>query len=76
MLLGRTNWSVGFADVAPYDEWVIVGGKQTKLERIRSLKRILRWDMGRVEPDPANGLSCLPTIYDSKLLDWRGNYVV
>ena len=41
---GRTNWSVGLPTLQPGDEWVIVGGKQTKLERIQSLKqRILRF---------------------------------
>lgn len=38
------NW---IHEVAPYDEWVILGGKMTPLERIRCMKRIVQWDMGK-----------------------------
>lgn len=32
-------------DVAPEDEWVILGGKMSKLERNRAMQRILKWDI-------------------------------
>jgi SNF2 family DNA or RNA helicase len=41
-----------FNDVAPYDEWVIIGGKLSKLERIRQTKRVLLWDMGKKRIGP------------------------
>lgn len=43
------NW---VNEVAPYDEWVILGGKQSKLERVRCMKRILQWDMGKGRVGP------------------------
>lgn len=34
-------------EVAPYDEWIIMGGKMTKLERVRAMKRVIKWDLGK-----------------------------
>lgn len=63
-------------DVAPYDEWVIIGGKQSKLERIRSMKRVLRWDMGKGRTGPRQWVIVSPNYLRFKVkMDWRGNYV-
>ena len=65
-----------FRDVALYDEWVILGGKMTKLERIRALKRIIRWDMGKGRTGPRQWVIVSPNYLRLKVkLDWRGNYV-
>ena len=32
-------------DVAPEDDWVILGGKMNKLQRIKEVQRILKWDI-------------------------------
>ncbi len=34
-------------EIAPYDEWIVIGGNMSKLERIRAQKRVLRWDLGK-----------------------------
>lgn len=63
-------------DVAPYDEWVIIGGKQSKLERIRAMKRVLRWDMGKGRTGPRQWVIVSPNYLRFKVkMDWRGNYV-
>ena len=65
-----------FADVAPYDEWVIFGGKMTKLERIRALKRIIMWDMGKKRTGPRQWVIVSPNYLRFKVkTDRFDNYV-
>lgn len=65
-----------FNDVAPYDEWVILGGKMTKLERIRAMKKILRWDMGKNRIGPRQWVVVSPNYFRIKPeVDAKGNYV-
>lgn len=63
-------------EVAPYDEWVILGGKMTKLERIRAMKRILRWDMGKDRTGPRQWVIISPNYLRIKAkTDFRGQFV-
>ena len=65
-----------FADVAPYDEWVIYGGKMTKLERVRAMKRILRWDMGKGRIGPRQWVIVSPNYLRLKpKLDHKRNFI-
>ncbi len=64
------------SEVAPYDEWVVFGGKMTKLQRIRALKRILLWDMGKGRTGPRQWVIVSPNYLRFKVkLDSNGNYV-
>lgn len=64
-----------FDEVAPYDEWVILGGKMTKLERIRTMKRILTWDMGKKRIGPRQWVVVSPNYFRIKPeVDAKGNY--
>jgi SNF2 family DNA or RNA helicase len=63
-------------EIAPHDEWVIIGGKMTKLERIRALKRVLQWDMGKNRIGPRQWVIVSPNYLRLKpKVDWRGNFV-
>jgi SNF2 family DNA or RNA helicase len=63
-------------EVAPYDEWTIIGGNQTKLERIRALKRILKWDMGKGRIGPRQWVIVSPNYLRIKpAVDIKGNYI-
>lgn len=63
-------------DVAPYDEWVIIGGKLSKLERIRALKRVLLWDMGKGRIGPRQWVVVSPNYLRLKpKLDNNGRYI-
>lgn len=64
-----------FNDVAPYDEWVIIGGHMTPLERIRAVKRALRWDMGKDRIGPRQWVIVSPNYLRIKAkTDRRGNF--
>ena len=72
-------------DVAPYDEWVIFGGKLSKLERIRALKRILLWDLGKGRTGPRQWVIVSPNylrfkvktdMYDNYVYDDDGNQII
>jgi SNF2 family DNA or RNA helicase len=64
-----------FNDVAPYDEWIIIGGDMTKLQRIRAVKRALLWDMGKKRTGPRQWIIVSPNYLRIKAkLDRRGNY--
>ena len=72
-------------DVAPYDEWVIFGGKLSKLERIRALKRILLWDLGKGRTGPRQWVIVSPNylrfkvktdMYDNYVYDDDGNKII
>lgn len=63
-------------DAAPYDEWVIIGGKMTPLERIRAQKRLIRWDLGKGRIGPRQWVVVSPNYLRNKpKLDWRGNFI-
>lgn len=63
-------------EVALYDEWVMIGGKMTKLERIRATKRALKWDLGKGRIGPRQWVIVSPNYLRIKpKVDWRGNYV-
>ncbi|AYN58023.1 DNA helicase [Mycobacterium phage Fowlmouth] len=63
-------------EVAPYDEWVIMGGKMTKLERVRAMKRILLWDMGKNRIGPRQWVIVSPNYLRLKAkLDKNQNFV-
>lgn len=65
-----------FADVAPYDEWVIYGGKMTRLERVRAMRRIIKWDMGKGRVGPRQWVIVSPNYLRFKpKLDQRKNYI-
>lgn len=64
------------AEVAPFDEWVIYGGKMTKLERVRAMRRILKWDMGKGRIGPRQWIFVSPNYLRLKpRLDPKGNYI-
>lgn len=63
-------------EVAPYDEWIVIGGNMTKLERIRAQKRVLRWDLGKGRIGPRQWVIVSPNYLRFRVkVDWRGNYV-
>lgn len=63
-------------EVAPYDEWIVFGGHMTKLERIRALKRILLWDLGKGRIGPRQWVIVSPNYLRFKVkTDVRDNYV-
>jgi len=63
-------------EVAPYDEWVVIGGNMSKLERIRAQKRVLRWDLGKGRIGPRQWVIVSPNYLRFKVkVDWRGNLV-
>lgn len=65
-----------FEDVAPYDEWIIYGGKMSRLERVRAMKRILRWDMGKERIGPRQWVIVSPNYLRLKpKLDARRNFI-
>jgi len=63
-------------EVAPYDEWVIIGGKMTKLGRLRAVKRALRWDLGKGRTGPRQWIVVSPNYLRLKpKLDWKGRFI-
>lgn len=65
-----------FKDVAPYDEWIILGGKMSKLERIRAMRQILKWDMGKNRIGPRQWVIVSPNYLRLKYkLDARKNFL-
>lgn len=63
-------------EVAPYDEWVIIGGNMSKIERIRAQKRVLRWDLGKGRIGPRQWVIVSPNYLRFRVkIDWRGNFV-
>lgn len=63
-------------EVAPYDEWVIIGGKMTKLGRVRAVRRVLRWDLGKGRIGPRQWVVVSPNYLRLKAkTDWRGRFV-
>lgn len=63
-------------EIAPYDEWIVIGGNMSKLERIRAQKRVLRWDLGKGRIGPRQWVIVSPNYLRFKVkIDWRGNYV-
>ena len=65
-----------FAEVAPFDEWIILGGKMSALQRVRSMRRILRWDMGKDRIGPRQWVIVSPNYLRLKYkLDNRKNFI-
>lgn len=65
-----------FEDVAPYDEWIIYGGKMTRIERVRVMRRIIKWDMGKNRIGPRQWIFVSPNYLRLKpRLDQRKNFV-
>lgn len=63
-------------EVAPYDEWVVFGGNMSKLERIRAMRRIIRWDMGKGRIGPRQWVIVSPNYLRFKVkTDAYDNYV-
>ncbi len=63
-------------DVAPYDEWIIIGGKMTPLQRVRAMKQILKWDMGKGRIGPRQWVIISPNYLRMKYkLDGRKNFL-
>jgi len=63
-------------EVAPYDEWIIIGGKMTQLERVREVKRVIRWDLGKGRIGPRQWVVVSPNYLRLKpKVDYRGRFV-